>query len=289
MHQPMSLRFVLGRIDHAKVKAFLRSLGEGMIYEQNDGAFANGQITGHFLTLATQQAWPQKWLDTFSIQFFGVTGRPGELWFNCPRLTGFDPLDPLSLSRAYVEGRRLIDAYLKLFREEVPGAEQAYLVMIAPLMGIREGRRIVGKYVLTGEDFVSRRKFDDGICLNRYPVDIHNPTGRGLAQWTELPEGEWHEIPFRCLVPETVHGLLVAGRCISGDFTAQASYRIIPNCRTMGEAAGLACAMARENGIDVADVDGCVLRSRMLSAGYLPAWAKSVAPSSRSEISLTKP
>lgn len=141
--------------------------------------------------------------------------------------------------------------------------------MTAPLMGIREGRRIVGEYTLTGEDFLQRRKYEDGICLNRYPIDIHNPHGQGVT-WVEMEADDWHEIPFRCLVPRGLSCMLVAGRCISSDFTAQASYRIIPNCRTMGEAAGVAAWLAQQRNCDVSQVDGIEVRQEMLTRGLLP-------------------
>ena len=270
-HQPMSLRFLIGGMN---MPAFLdwcgKSLAPKSFYDWK-GLFVHVHINEEFRQLAIKENWPQKWLETFSIQFFQIPGRPGELWFNCPRITGFDPLDPVAMSDAYVEGRRMIEAYVKLFQNRVGGAEKSYLVAVAPLMGIREGRRIVGKYVLCADDFHQRRKFADGVCFNRYPIDIHNPTGMGVT-WIEMPENDWHEIPFRCLVPENRLGLLVAGRCISSDFSAQASYRIIPNCRTLGEAAGVAGAIAKASGIDVGLVDGVEVRREMLRLGMLPTY-----------------
>jgi hypothetical protein len=274
VHQPMSLRFVLGGIDIPRFKDFLRKLGPYALGSEHGEGFANGPCKDAFLAFARKDAWPADWINTFTIQFFGIPGRPGELWFNCPRIAGFDPLDPLSLSRAYVEGRRKIEAYLRLFRNHVAGAEKVFLAQVAPLMGVRESRRVVGPYVLTGDDFLQRRKFDDGICLNRYPIDVHNPHGQGLAEWVEMPEGDWHEIPYRCLIPLKLRSTLVAGRCVSSDFSAQASYRIIPNCRTMGEAAAVACAMAKADEKDVSEIDGRAVRKRMFEMNLLPKWAK---------------
>lgn len=273
VHQPMSLRFVLGDLDFGRLKRFLETEGGEHAVSNGSHPLTNGPGAGFIKQFAVADGWPQKWLDTFSIQFFQIPGRPRELWFNCPRITGYDPLCPLSLSAAYVEGRQMIEAYVQLFRRHVPGAENAFLVMTAPLMGIREGRRIVGKYALTGDDFLARRKFEDGICCNRYPIDIHNPHGEGVTL-IDMEPGDWHDIPFRCLVPQEVRGLLVAGRCISSDFTAQASFRIIPNCRTMGEAAGLAAWLAQEQGCDITEVDGVLVREAMLDRGLLPGWAE---------------
>ena len=114
----------------------------------------------------------------------------------------------------------------------------------------------MGEYTLTEDDYFNARSFPDGIVRNRYPIDIHHPTGRGTTL-KYLPEGLFHEIPYRCLIPKDLDNLLVAGRCISASFPAQAAIRIIPNCRALGEAAGTAAALAisnscslRENPID---------------------------------------
>ena len=270
-HQPMSLRFVLGGIDMPRFWEWCKATLAPNLFFSYKGMFVHDKITEDFRQLALKENWPEKWMKTFSIQFFQIPSRPGEFWFNCPRITGFDPLDPVAMSDAYVEGRRMIEAYVKLFTNHVGGADKCYLVAVAPMMGIREGRRIVGQYVLRADDFHQRRKFDDGICFNRYPIDIHNPTGMGVT-WIEMPENDWHEIPFRCLVPENRLGLLVAGRFISSDFSAQASYRIIPNCRTLGEAAGVAGAIAKASGIDVGLVDGVEVRREMLRLGMLPTY-----------------
>lgn len=273
VHQPMSLRFVIGNVDiQAMADGLRRKIGPNALIDIN-GYLTNGELEAHFISLAERAGWPANWIKTFSIQFFEIPGRPRELWFNCPRLAGFDPLDPLSLSLAYVEGRRLIDAYVELFREYVPGCKDCFLASVAPLMGIREGRRIRGRYMLTRDDFLQSRKFDDGICMNRYPIDIHNPHGQGALNMRRLPPGQWHDIPFRCLVPLGAKGLLVAGRCISSDFDSHASYRIIPNCRTLGEAAAVAADIARQQGCDVTEVDGIEVRRQMLNLEILPPFA----------------
>lgn len=156
-----------------------------------------------------------------------------------------------------------------LFRKYVKGAESAYLVMEAPQIGIREGRRIVGKYILTADDFINARKFEDGICFNRYPIDIHRQNQPGV-ELVEIKQNAWHEIPFRCLIPEKVKSLIVAGRCISSDFAAQASYRIIPNCHTLGQAAAVASLLAKQNHCDISEVSGSDVRDFMIENFMLP-------------------
>ena len=268
-HQPMSLRFVLGGIDHEALRSFLR--GHGVLVETGQESFTHTSVADLMRPWVETLGWPESWVQRFTMQFFALPRRPGELWFNCPRIAGYDPFNAASMSDAYVEGRRLIRAYLELWRRHIPGAERAYLAQVAPMMGVREGRRIRGEYVLTGDDFLSRAKFADGVCFNRYPIDIHSSTGGGV-EWVDPDDNDWHEIPYRCLFNREFAGLLVAGRCISSDFTAQASYRIIPNCRTLGEAAGVAAALSGSEGVDVTSLDGRAVRQRMVELEMLPDW-----------------
>ena len=119
------------------------------------------------------------------------------------------------------------------------------------MMGIRESRRVVGEYCLTEQDHALARKFSDPIARNRYPVDIH--LNKGIRHET-YPPGEFHDIPYRCLVAKGIKNLWVAGRCSSADFVAQSAIRIQPVCRAMGEAAGIAAALChrhRMNGRDL--------------------------------------
>ena len=110
------------------------------------------------------------------------------------------------------------------------------------MVGVRESRRIVGEYTLTADDFFEARKFPDAIARNNYPIDIHNRDGKGGLFL--MKSGQFHEIPYRCLIPQKIDNLLVAGRCLSAEFEAQGAVRIIPNCYAMGQAAGTAAALS---------------------------------------------
>lgn len=181
------------------------------------------------------------------VQFFSVPGRPGEVAFNCPRVTFVNGARAEDLTKVQVQGRRTIPKIIEFCRRYLAGFDNAYLLTTAPLPGIRESRRIVGEYVLTAEDCLQPTRFDDRIAKSSYPIDVHNPSGVGVTL-KALPRGEYHDIPFRCLVPLKVDDLLVAGRCISTTFEAQAAIRIEPTCRAMGEAAGTAAAVCIKQG-----------------------------------------
>lgn len=101
----------------------------------------------------------------------------------------------------------------------------------------------MGNYQLTAEDVLSARKFDDVIARGAYPIDIHNPHGKGTIL-KRLPPGEAYDIPLRCLLPKGVEHLIVAGRCISGTHEAHSSYRVMPISMATGQAAGVCAALA---------------------------------------------
>lgn len=134
-------------------------------------------------------------------------------------------------------------------------------------IGVRESRMIMGEYVLNQEDFINCTKFEDGIASANYDIDIHNPEGTGTSHHYFGP-GEYYTIPYRCLIPRGSKNLLTAGRCISSTHEAQASYRIMPICCCIGEAAGVAVSFGCRDGKNVADIDvrglTAELRSRKL-------------------------
>ena len=121
-------------------------------------------------------------------------------------------------------------------------------------------------YTLTTEDLKACVKFDDGIAACNYDIDIHDPAGSGTSHYY-FKEGTYYTIPYRCLVPKKADNLLVAGRCISGTHEAQASFRIMPVCCTLGEAAGTAAALALKNGSAVGNIDTDELRAVLKSNG----------------------
>jgi len=136
----------------------------------------------------------------------------------------------------------------------VPGFENSYMVQTGVQVGIREGRRILGEYILTGTDVLEARKFPDVIARCAYSLDIHNPKGKG-TRIERLPPGESYDIPMRSLIPLNCDHLLTAGRCISGTHEAHSSYRIMPAAMATGQGAGVCAAICALNQIDVRSVD----------------------------------
>lgn len=277
LNQPFSLRFHLGNVDVRKFGDYLASLGKHDFMESAEGAAVP--------LLHTAMVWNRGWTlepvfrkavadgvlkesDGDYFQIFSIAGRPHELAFNCPRIAlDVDGTNPFHLTKAAVTGREIVQRYVRFCREYLPGFEGSYLVLTAPMIGVRESRRIKGEYFLTTEDVLGGRKFEDAVCRNCYPLDIHRDSKMDKLKLVQLPPGEYHEVPYRSLVPLNVDNLLVAGRCLSASFEAQSSVRIQSNCRAMGEAAAVASAMSIDDNCPPRKLDGVRLRTRLRELG----------------------
>jgi hypothetical protein len=182
--------------------------------------------------------------------------------FNTTRIVMKDATNAKELTEAEIIAREQSWEMFDFLKKHISGFENSYLQVTAPQIGIRESRRIVGKYVLTEGDVLAGKKFDDSICYNAYDVDIHNPAGTGTII-KSLDKGDYYGIPFRCLLPLGVDNLIVAGRPISSTHEAHSSLRIMPTCTAMGEAAGIAAALSMKNNIKPGDIDVQDLRQKL--------------------------
>jgi hypothetical protein len=181
----------------------------------------------------------------------------------------FDHTDQADISKALVYMRKLNQVYLDFLRERVPGCENAYIVMESPTVGTREGRRIVGEYVLKEDDCLEGRKFPDVIAIGgpRGP-DAHSVTGLwGDGITSELTKP--FDIPYRCLVPKVIDNLLVAGRCISATHLTFGAIRDIATSMSTGEAAGAAAAISVRQGVAPRSLDVNLLQKALLAQGVL--------------------
>jgi hypothetical protein len=197
------------------------------------------------------------------ILFFGTT-HEREVVVNSSRITGLLGIDAWDLSRAEMIGRRQVDQIAAFLRDYVPGFKESYMAQTGVAAGVRETRRILGEYVLTAEDLLTARKFDDVIARGTYPIDIHSPTGKGTVLRT-VPPGDAYDIPLRSLLPRNVEGILTSGRCISGTHEAHSSYRVTPTAMATGQAAGICAALAAQRHqwprrVPAADVQGELMR-----------------------------
>jgi hypothetical protein len=183
-----------------------------------------------------------------------------------------DGTDARSLSEGEVEGRRQIVDYLRFLREKVPGFEKAYALDIAPQLGIRETRRLVGEYMLTADDVLECRDFEDSIGVNGWPLEKH-VAGDVQWIWPPIPESRgYNQLPYRMLLPRRstangVENLLVAGRCASMTHDGQSAARVTGGCFVMGQAAGTAAAMALQANCPLHDLPTRRLQERLRAHG----------------------
>jgi len=184
-----------------------------------------------------------------------------EIWVNMTRVSGVDSTDPESYTMGEKTAHKQMATVMEYLHKYVPGFEKAYLDKVAPFLGIRESRVIVGKYVLTADDILSGKKFDDVIAMAGYPVDIHHSHGDDC---TMIYCDDAYPLPYRVLVPEKVEGLLVAGRCSSMNHEAMAATRVMSTCMALGEAAGTAARLSLLDNTTVAGVDIKKLQKTLL-------------------------
>ncbi|MDR7567368.1 MAG: FAD-dependent oxidoreductase, partial [Armatimonadota bacterium] len=180
-----------------------------------------------------------------------------------PDGSAVDGTDVDQLTYGEVEGRRQVWEFFEFLRERLPGFENAYIVDIAPQIGIRETRRILGEYQLTEEDVLSCASFEDTIGVNGWPVEEH-VRGDVVIRWPPIPDSRgFHHLPYRILVPQKVDNLLVAGRCASMTHGGQSSARVSGPCFVMGQAAGTAAALALQIGTPVRRLPVVQLQQRL--------------------------
>jgi hypothetical protein len=248
--QPVSMYFTMSNVDIKRLAEWAKTSDDipaRAIPATDEGLDYNLWLTGFNKTL---QSWQK---DTgVKLQRDNITLKTagGLMYVNGTRVLGVNVFSPKEFTEAIVECYRQIEGVARCLRERIPGFENARIGQVSPILGVRETRHIKGEYTLTGPDSLGGVRFDDSIAADASALDIHDPKG-GDVDFQSLPP---YEIPYRCLLPLGVEGLLVAGRCISADHAAHARSRNMPACMATGQAAGVAAAIAVEEGVTVRNV-----------------------------------
>ncbi len=229
--QPMTLMFRIVEFNRSRFEAYIK---------EHPGQWRGVHGLWELIQKATEEGKLN--LPREDILFFN-TPHEKELNINSTRITGALGVDVWDLTRAEYEGRRQVQQIARFLKEYVPGFEETYVIQTGVNVGVRETRRIMGEYTLTADDVLEAHKFEDIIARGSYPIDIHNPKGKGTIL-KHLAPGESYDIPLRCLIPRKIENFLVAGRCISGTSEALASYRIMPISMATGQAAGVCAALS---------------------------------------------
>lgn len=183
-----------------------------------------------------------------------------------PDGTAVSGIDARQLSHGEIEGRKQCWDTFSFIKSVTPGFEEAYIVEIAPQIGIRETRRVMGEYVLSEEDILGCKDFPDSIGVNGWPVEAHIA---GDVKFVFAPKGSrgYNQIPYRIIVPQKIDNLFVVGRCASMTHDGQSSARVTGPCFSMGEAAGIAADIALSKNQRPRDVDVGELQARLVANG----------------------
>jgi ribulose 1,5-bisphosphate synthetase/thiazole synthase len=180
--------------------------------------------------------------------------------------TAINGLEPDDLTRGEIEGRRQAVNTFDFLRT-VPGFENSYIVDLPPQLGIRETRRVIGGYMLSGDDVLGCAGFEDSIGVNGWPMESH-VAGDVIFKFPPIPESRgFNELPYRMLVPQGIDNLLVAGRCASMTHDGQSAARVSGGCFVMGEAAGTAAALALSGNTRARDIDVGKLQNQLKQQG----------------------
>lgn len=284
--QPMMMLCRMGGIDWEGLQAHARANPDD--FSKLWGTPAHALDGAQYVHLTGWKSLVQRGKDegclpgTFGhhISIFGATPanlRRGIGYLYAVQVLNRDPTDAADLTGAEIEGRRRARDFLP-FVGRIPGMEKAYLIDMAPQIGVRDSRRIVGDYTLDRDDIFDGATFEDEIALKVY-------RGPNMKNWVRhKPDGseggKGHEvselpisvvvlgIPYRCLLPAGIENLIVSGKTVSFDNEAHQRVRLMPECIAMGEAAGTAAALCVREGVSPRAVDVTAVRS-LLAAGGL--------------------
>lgn len=222
----------------------------------------------------------EKGIWTFPYDIFICTKltNDGEYFVNTIRLVGIDGTDGFSLSEGMMRGRREVYSLMDVLRKYFPGFSDAKIKSVAPVLGIRETRRIMGDFVLKIEDLQAESSFCDTIGFSMYGWDLPDPDKPSVQPFAsdektgfkpKVKKSLYTPLPFRIMVPDKVSNLLCAGRIVSVEGQVLGPVRVMAPCMAMGEAAGAACALAIPEGGIFSKIDLGILMDRLRKYGCI--------------------
>ena len=253
--QPVTLEFTIEGVDESR----------GLICI---GDVDNVQLFGkRFLDWCKEQADAGRIPPSLAAVRLHPTVHPGERQVNTTQVCGVDITQVDQIFPADLQLRRQMVLLETFLRENVPGYEKARIIASGTTTGVRESRRVLGDYLIDASELSAGCRFPDVVVHNAlFIVDIHNPAGAGQAE-DHIQYCKPYDLPYRCFLPKGLEGLLVTGRSISGTHRAHASYRVMSICMAMGEATGMAAALAAARGCTPRELPVSDLQSAMTARG----------------------
>ncbi|BDQ04463.1 FAD-dependent oxidoreductase [Ignavibacterium sp.] len=242
--QALTLFFRMAGIDVKTVTEYAKQHKEDFFdWMEYDFDFSKIISIAGFFSFVKRAIAQKKLQEDIQYIFFTTLPDSGEGSFNTSNILGIDGSTSEDLTKAELLGRNQVHQVVKLLQDEVPGFENAILLETAVQVGVRETRRAIGDYIVTGDDIKFAHKFDDAIARGCYGIDIHGQKDED-SRMEHLPEGDYYEIPLRALIVKDAENLLVAGRCISSTREGHSALRIQPTSAATGEACGALAYLA---------------------------------------------
>lgn len=252
--QALTLFFRMGGIDMRKVADYAKAHPEDfMEWMEFDFDFSKILSVAGFYSFIKQAHSLGKLPEEIEYIFFTTLPDSGEGSFNTSNVLGLDGSTSYDLTQAELIGRNQVDAVVRLLQDEVPGFERSYIVETAVQVGVRETRRAIGDYVVTGDDIKKGARFADAVARGCYGIDIHGQKGED-SRMEHLDSGVYYEIPLRALIVKDADNLMVAGRNVSATREGHSALRIMPTSSAMGEACGAIAALATRDNFNIRDV-----------------------------------
>ena len=262
--QPMTMNVKVGNVDRDRLIAYVQGNQDDMLgtmpFEKLRLLPRTGMAGAYELVREAKDK--EEFHIDRDLAFCLETNNEGEFILNMSRVIKKSAVDSFALTEAEIEGRRQAREIVAFMQKYIPGFEQCRMLSTGPQIGIRESRKINGKYKLTGEDLLANKMFADAIAMGGYPIDIHSPDSEGM-QHRHLKPGSWYSIPYSSLVTEEIENLVVAGRCISVTHEACAAIRVTPIVMAIGQAAGCAAALSVSHGQKANVLDTDLLRKTL--------------------------
>ncbi|CUS86770.1 FAD dependent oxidoreductase, partial [Candidatus Kryptonium thompsonii] len=267
--QAMTLFFRVGGIDVKKAVDFVRANPQ-QFYPWSTSEYILGRIVsiaGYF-DLVKEGKIKGLLPEEIEYIFFTTLPEEGEASFNTTNILGLDGTSSFDLTKAEIEGRTQMLQIYNFLKEKIPGFENSYLLESGIQVGVRETRRAIGEYIISGEDILKARKFKDAIARACYGIDIHGQRGE-KSRLEHLKEGQYYEIPLRALIVKKAYNLLVAGRNISSTREGHSALRIQATSAATGEAAGVVASLAVKFNSDVRKVPYEIISEKLKARGNI--------------------
>lgn len=253
---PASLIFHVDRVDPDKTKDYIAE-----------------RESPRFRELIRQLRESGEWTFPYDIFISVQLYEKGTMMINTSRICDVDGTDGLSVSKGMMQGRAEVRRLLELMRAHFPGFEDARIRSVAPVLGIRETRRIVGRFVYTVEQLTAAADFPDTIGFSGYGWDLPDPKRPSHQPLEGLKrKRNYTPIPYRVMLPEPIENLICPGRAISVERHVLGPLREQGPCYAMGHASGVASVMAVKEGLPYRDIDCGRLREELHRQGAIVDW-----------------